>query len=414
MKKVMVLGAGRGQVPIIDICHKYNCYVITVSPKGDYPGLYVSDKVYYFDVTDKETIYMIAKNEQIDAVLTDQLDEGVLTAAYISEKLGINGISYNVALKFTNKQIMRESADKLGVSIPYSFIVSSLEDAIKKLNTEKKVSYPFMIKPVDSSASRGVFKIRSEIELREKFDISMSYSSSGFVIIENYISGQEFVVEAYTKNHITNNLIIGHRDYFSIPDTFIPSATVFIDANSIDNEIESRIAKINKELVQGFGLNFGITHAEFLYDKKNDIIYLVEIAARGGGVFISSDLIPSACGINALELLVKDCLNIAYEENFSLKKGASGYFCYLLPEGKVITLEGTSEVDKIDGILKSFFDNIAIGINAGPIIDKSSRKGPILVSGISKDNCYSVIEEVKKVLKIRVVNNNKVLDAIWN
>lgn len=208
--------------------------------------------------------------------------------------------------------------------------------------------------------------------------------------------------------------MVGHRDYFQIENTFIPNATVFVDAKSAKSNLEERLKNTNKRLVEGFGLNFGITHGEYIYSLEEDKIYLVEIAARGGGVFISSDLIPAACGINADDLLVRDVLGIQNEEKFHIRRGSSAYFCYLVPEGEVVALENTDKIDGMPGVIRAFFDNIELGMKSGSITDKSSRKGPILVHGMNKQDCYDAIDKVKAVLNIKIKTEEGVKDIIWH
>jgi biotin carboxylase len=400
IKKVMILGAGRGQLPIINICKEARCETIVISPEGNYPGFKYADRYYLLNVQEKEKILKIAKNEKINGILTDQLDEGVLTAAFIAEKLNIPGIGYDVALRFTNKYVMRENALALGINVPVYFGVGNVNEAC---NAAKKIGYPLIMKPADSSASRGVFLVDSETELCANFDESLRHSLINSVIVEQFIDGKEYCVESFTRNYKVENLVIGHRDYFNIPNKFIPRATVFIDADSATEEVEKRILKLNEKLVMGYGLNFGITHGEYLYDEKSDKIYLVEIAARGGGVFISSDLIPLGCGVDANRLLVENALGLnTVNEPIILKTGASSYFCYLLPEGKIISIENAEKIEKMDGVHKAFFDNVSVGMEISNVIDKSSRKGPILIYGKTKQDCYDVINNVKKVLRIEV------------
>ena len=415
MKNVLILGCGRGQIPIMKLCQSYGWNVIGVSPKGDYPGLEIADVVIYANVRDAEDVLDKIRigNICIDAVVTDQLDVGVLTAARIADELKLKGIGSNIATLFTNKYAMREKARELGFDVPCSVSADSYEQAVRLINDNNQLFYPLMLKPVDSDASRGVYKITNQEELFDKIPYSLNYSHSGKVILENYIAGKEYVVEAYTSNYKTTNLTVGHRDYFDIPDTFIPCATVFSDADSASSALEVRLKDINKKLVEGFGLPFGITHAEYLYDENADKIYLVEIAARGGGVFISSDLIPAACGVNANDLLVREVLSIDSQQIPALKKGAAAYFCYLTPKGTVVKIDGLEHVKKIKGVRKAFFDNIHIGQTNQSIKDKSSRKGPILVEGKTKADCYRVIKEVKNVLCIEVEDNGEKKGIIW-
>lgn len=410
MKKVMILGAGRGQIPIMEICKKYGWYVIAVSPEGNYPGLKVADEVFYENVKDCDSILEYAKKVEIKGIITDQLDAGVFTAAYVAEKMGLNGITADVARRFTDKYIMRQEAAKRGISVPPSVVISKYEEIEEKTANLK---FPLMMKPVDNAASRGVYKVNSMDEIRNNYERSLSYSRTKKIIIEEFICGKEYVVEAFTRNYKVKNLVVGHRDYFRIENVFIPNATVFIDADSANDAVEEALKEANEKLVKAFGLKFGITHAEFIYNEAEHKVYLVEIAARGGGVFISSDLIPMACGVNANELLVKEALGIPYDQTITLTRGASAYFCYLVPEGTVTKLDNVENVNKIEGVSKAFFDNIAIGMKTGLITDKSSRKGPILVKGKNKRECYSVIEEVKSVLDVKIKTQEDERDIIW-
>lgn len=414
MKWVMILGAGRGQIPIIDLCHKYDCNVAVVSPQGEYPGIKAADYVYYADVKDKENILQCAWEKKIKAILTDQLDAGVLTAAYVAEKLGIKGITLETALKFTNKNVMRQAAKSAGVAVPEFICIKTMDDVYAELKACPEMTFPLMMKPADGSASRGVYKVSSYSDIENKIKDSRQYSKSGEIILEQFIEGSEYVVEAFTRNYKTTNLVVGHRDYFSIKDTFIPNATVFRDAESADSELEKRLKEINRILVESFRLHFGITHGEYLYSPKEDKVYLVEIAARGGGVFISSDLIPYACGVNANDLLVREALGIDNGERITLKKGASAYFCYLVPEGEVVKLDNIDAINNLPGVKRAFFDNIELGMQTKSIKDKASRKGPILVSGATKKDCYDAIERVKEVIDIRVNTVCGEKEVIWD
>ncbi len=207
---------------------------------------------------------------------------------------------------------------------------------------------------------------------------------------------------------------MGHRDYFNVKGTFIPNATVFTDAETADSHIEQLLKKTNQKLIESFGLNFGITHGEYFYVEDTDEIYLVEIAARGSGVLVSSDLIEAACGVNANDLLVRTALGLKNDGVKNLRKGAAAYFCYLIPKGTVIKLENTNRVEGMEGVLKAFFDNIEVGMVSGSMRDKSSRKGPILVLGKSKEDCYSVAEQVRSVLEIKIETEDGIKNPVWN
>lgn len=411
MNKAVVLGAGQGQIPIIDLCHRYGWHVTCVSPEGDYPGFAVADETLIADVRDSEIVLDYCKENSIKAILTDQLDAGVATASYVSEALGLRGLSLAASSYFTDKYEMRLAACNAGVASPKIRRVGELEAAF---TAAEELGFPMMLKPVDSSASRGVHRVDTLQDIKECFDDSISYSKTGQVVLEEFIVGVEYVVEALTIDGITKNLVIGSREYFEIDNTFIPRSTIFTDAESACSHIELKVKETNSKLIRAFGANFAITHGEYLYNEEEDKVYLVEIAARGGGVFISSDLIPAACGIDANDLLVKSILGVEDKVTIPpLLQGASAYFCYLVPEGIVVSAEGFDEVAKLEGVLRIVTKNIFKGMKTSPIKDKSSRKGPILIRGDSKENCFEVFESARKMISIEVDTGNGIQSAIW-
>jgi len=408
----MILGAGGNQVPLINICKEYGLKTIVVSTDGNHPGFSIADYIYRVDVRDKDKVLYIAKAEGVIGVITTGTDVAVPTAAYVSDKLQLPGIGYSVSLKFTNKHIMYQEAEKIGVNVPEFSAVSSVGDAI---SVAESIGYPLVIKPADGSGSRGVFKVHNSDELNLYFHESFRCSAVGEVLIQEFIYGLEYAVEAFTNNFHVTNLIIGHRDYFNFPNMFIPKASIFTDADSAVSDVEKQILEVNNRLIVEFGLKFGISHAEYIYNKQRDKIYLIEIAARGGGVRISSDLIPLGCGISAEKLLVETILEKSAEnETIKLKKASSAYFCYMLPEGRIIRIENADAIEKIEGVQSAFFDDVFVGMDVPKVRDKTSRRGPILVSGRTKEDCYDVIDKVMEMLKIEVeTSSGDILGIQW-
>lgn len=412
-KSIIVLGASVGQLPLINLCKQMGYYVIAVSPKGRYVGLSVADEVLYENIRNKETILNFAREWNVVGIVSDQLDMAVPIVAFLSEKLHLRGIKPEIAEIYTNKAKMRILAQRAGVKIPNFIEAYTLLDALMKLSEQTQMTFPLMLKPIDSAASHGIHLLKTLQDLESYFEDAKKWSKTGFVIIEQYIDGQEYVVESYTHNFEPVVLAIGKRDYFNVEGAFIPRATVFKDSLSANQEIEKKLKQANVEFIKCSGLEFGITHGEFICEKKSGDIYLVEIAARGGGVQTSSDIIPAACGINVEELLIKDILGLYDDKPINIRPGAAGYFCYILPEGEIVEVRGCSDVEKITGVKAAFWNNVAVGDKVGPICDKASRKGPIVVEGSSVEECYSIADKVKSMLSIKVKTTFGTKDAIW-
>ena len=411
MNSVLIIGGGEGQVPLIDAAHNLGLQAVVVSPKGNYRGRLMADCVIEEDIRFPDRIVTNHEfgNKNIVAVVSDQLDEAVPIVAKLAEHFNVPGIGYDVAVRFKDKYVMRIAASRLGVAVPKCVFVEKIADLQK---TVEGLKYPVMIKPVDSASSRGVYKACNLDELSQYYLDSRRYSSVG-VIVEEYISGREYVVEGFTVDYHTKNLIVGHRDYFDVPGAFIPCATVFRDADSATDSLEERLKELNLKIVNGFGLKFGLTHAEYIYNEVEDKIYLVEIAARGGGVCISSDLVPAACGVDSISLYMRTALGEQIPP-VKLHKGAAAYFCYMLPEGNVASIDGVAKMQAVSGFIRAVLGNVEIGMHIAAARDKYSRKGPILVKGETKNDCYAAIEKIKKFFRVKVQTIDGMKESYWS
>ena len=408
-KKVMILGAGECQIPIIKLAQRMGFQVIVVSVVGDYPGFSIADKAYQIDVRAKERILAVARQEAISAILTDQTDLPVPTVAYVAEQLGLPGIGCECALRFTNKHEMRRYCKLIGVPIPSYYQASSWEEAKEKALL---IGFPCIIKPVDNQGSRGVAKVNDTDDLKAKFRRAIQYSGCNSVIIEEFFSGTEVVVQGFVSNYQPRNLLIGDRYYFDLPNLFIPKQTIF--PSTLRPDLKQKVLDLNSLLIKSFAPKFGITHCEYLVNESSGEIRLVEAAIRGGGVFISSDLVPLACGVDVNEPLFRCALgeNVSIESQ-ELKNGSSAYVCFCLPEGFVLNVQGLDKVVSLPGVHKAHCGYIKPGYRANPIQDKTGRLGPILFSGKDRAECDERIEYVKQLLTIKVQTATDVKGIIW-
>lgn len=405
----MIIGAGENQVPIINLAKQKGYYTIAVSIDGDYPGFKCCDQKCIVDVREKEYILNIAKKEKICGILTDQTDIAVPTVAYVAEKLGLPGIGYECALCFTDKVKMRKCCEGTDITTIGYHQASIYEEAKKSIG---QLRLPLIIKPVDNQGSRGVSRIDSYENFHEKFSLAKKYSASGTVIIEEFFQGQEIVIEGFASNFQFQNLIIGDSENFDISDMFIPRQRLF--PTTLNREFTNKVLALNKKLVEKMGLKFGITHSEYLVNENSGEICLMEIAARGGGVFISSDLIPLGCRIDVNDLLIELATGgTAAIDMQKFIEASSGYLCFMLPEGIIRKVEGLKETNDIEGVHRACFDNIYVGRKISGIKDKTSRLGPILIANENRTGLQETINKIKNTLNIEVETENGIKTIIW-
>lgn len=410
-QKLMILGAGKFQVPIIKQAQQMGFETITVSIDGNYPGFSVAHRRYKIDVREKERILEIARREEICGILTDQTDISVPTVAYVAEKMRLPGNSLDCAFRFTNKYQMRQLCKKIGIPTPIYFPASSMVEAQENA---QQLGFPLVMKPVDNQGGRGVTRVNHPDELEVKFKDAMGHSTCGLVILEEFLSGREIVVEGFVSDYRYSNLVIGDREYFAIPDTFIPSQTMF--PSNLNGHLIRKLLDLDCYLIKSFNPQFGLTHSEYVVDESGENVWLIETAIRGGGVFISSDLVPLSCGVNVNLLLIE--LASGREQRVALEKNklwnrAAGYVCFYLPEGVIRRIDGVASVESLPGVHKAYLQDFEVGERIRPITNKTMRLGPILVTGQDRQACQDTVQQVRHTLVVEVETREGIEGIRW-
>jgi carbamoyl-phosphate synthase large subunit len=163
-----------------------------------------------------------------------------------------------------------------------------------------------------------------------------------------------------------------------------------------------------------FNLKNGITHAEYIIDKKTKQVYLLEIAARGGGVYISSDLIPLLTNLNSNTFLLKNALGEEFQYSIqNVSNIAVGYIAFYLPAGEVMSLSGIEEVDKLKEVIKHNLHSIKLNQQIESLKNKTARK-IILIKSSNRTELDSIIERLKIIIKITVKTKDGMSGAIWD
>ena len=408
MKKLLIIGAGIGQVHIVKLAKQMGLYVIVVSPKGNYPAIDIADELFECDIYEYDKIVEFARANHIDAVTSDQNDLMVPTVAYVAEHLGLPGNTYEQALSYCDKNRFREICRSVNIPVPASISVD---------NTTFPESFnyplPWIVKPSDSQSSIGISKINSREEYEGAIAYALSKSKHHTAIVEQFFTGDELVCEGFVYNGKYYNLFFGDRRYFK--GTLIPSQTLF--PSLIEEEIKSKILACEQRFSQKVNASFGIIHSEYLVNRQTGEFIVVESAIRGGGVYISSHLVPLATGIDVNTLLLKCALG--EEKDIDIdgylanhRQGSSAYVCFYLPEGKITSVEGLEKVAGIPGVAMCDIRNLEVGHISEKMVAKGMRKGPILIHGKSRNELENIIEKIQDTIKVKL-DNTASNSTIW-
>lgn len=295
MKKILILGAGIIQVPIIKKAKESGYYTIVADYDPKAPGFKYADKVSTVSTIDKEAVLSLAQEEQIDGILTTS-DYPVNVVAYVGKKLGLPAMSQDVAEICTDKYLQRTLFLNNHIKTPFFKLCSEDQDL------DEFKEFPYIVKPSDSSASRGVKKVSNSEELKNAFYDALSYSRTNHVLIESFIEGREFSVETLTQDgfthivNITEKITKGEECGYFVEDVHLePARLTNEERNLITDEVLGAISVI--------GFNNCPSHTEVKLNEKG--AYIIEIACRLGGDYITSDLVPLSTGVDMLDNLIR-------------------------------------------------------------------------------------------------------------
>ena len=382
MKNILIIGAGDFQLPLVQRASRSYNVLLAAPVISDAFKPYITDSL-LIDVRDKESILEFARERSICGVITDQTDIAVRSVAYVAEKLGLPGIGYETGCLFTDKSLMRDRMAQLGIKLLPHRTVSSLEEALAYYD---EIGGSIIIKPLDTQGSRGVQICRSAEDLKSKYAEAARWSSNHSVLIERFATGREFLVEGLAVDYIFPTVV--------------------------DDGLRQRVLDLNTKIITGFGLKQGITHSEFIMD--GDDIYLIETAARGGGVFISSDLISLSCGLDTEGFL----LDIASGRQKGLpeilpQQCVCGYLAFYVPEGKILRVSGVKEVQALPYVHRNQLGKLKAGTeNKEGHTDKTSRIA-LIVSAPDRVTFAERAARIREMLQVDTETPDGIKPLIW-
>ena len=397
-KRLLVVAGGVWQVPLIKKAKELGCYVINSNLYENSAGFEFSDASAVADVRDKEKNLQIAKQYNIQGVVTDQSDIAVPTVAYIADNLKLPSIGYESAKLFTNKFQMRQFCMNNGFPCPEFKLCNCIEQSIDAL---KKAGGKVIIKPVDSQSSRGIHIVNNENNIQEYFEDAKQYSGDGeSVIVERYIEGTEFTVDGIKTSAGHTSLCISQKNHFQYNES-IANELFFSHTNKkFDYEL---LKKTNDALINATNLPYGLTHAEYKFEDGK--YYLIEMAARGGGTKIASDIVPVMSGVDNYKFLIRQTLGIQDQERYAIDPKLDGrcavlkFLDFPIVNKPVKKIDGIQEIRKWTNVI-----DIQLEFQSGDIIkraqDDRSRVGFYIAYEENEEKLRNLMSEIEETIKV--------------
>lgn len=322
MKKLLLLGGSAQQVVAIEKAKRLGYYTVLCDYLPDNPGQYAADAFYLVSTTDKDAVLQVARKENVDGVLAYASDPAAPTAAYVAEMMGLPTNPCASVEILSNKDLFRRFLGEHGFCTPYA---EGFDDLASAQSARARFRLPVLVKPVDSSGSKGITRLDDWNALKASFQTAMRFSRTGRVIIEEFvekfgyqIAGDGLAIDGKLVFRCFAN---DHFDPLS-PNPFVPISASFpynmpaAVQNKIHNEIQRLLTLLN---MRTSCYNFDIR-----IDSDYNV-YLMEVAPRDGGNYIPQ-VIFYATGVDLVECAIRAA--IGETPDLSAGRDFQGFWSY--------------------------------------------------------------------------------------
>ncbi len=392
---LLILGAGQMQLPAIQTAKSMGLRVIAIDPDPKAPGLALADFSYTFDLGKIDKCLAIARRHAIHAVLSLASEYPIPTIAALCQVLDLSGLNPLTAEGATNKRVMRELLAKADVPIPRSVAVYNLSQAKSSCaNTPGEK----IVKPVMSHGGRGVTQLSACAtgqQISTAFNHALKSTRAAGVLIEEFVPGPEFSVEAMTFNGITKIVAITDK-LTSGPPHFVELG--HSQPTQLDKEQSSQLEQITRKAIHAIGIDWSPSHTEIKLTPQGPKV--IEIGARLGGGFITSHLVPYSTGVDMVKASIQLALGQSPDIEIKHNKGAAVGFI-TAPTGQITSLQGMERCLCSLG-LKSMSLYVSQGDQVCELKDASGRLGHIICTAADPKAALARVEMAKNEIEIRV------------
>lgn len=306
-KKLMLLGGSRYAIPVIEAAHELGVYVITCDYLPDNVAHKYSDEYCNVSIIDKDAVLEAAKKRSIDGIMSFACDPGVVTAAYVAEKMGLPSCgSYESVCILQNKDLFRKFLRDHGFTVPVAKGYYSVEEAKKDVDL---FNWPVIVKPTDSAGSKGVTRVDDPAQLEQSIRYAMSFSHCDQFIIEDFIEkkGCSSDSDSFSVNGELKFVSFSSQLFDeSCENPYTPSAYSW--PASISAEHQQELAGEIQRLLKLLGMRTSVYNIE-VRESTNGKAFIMELSPRGGGNRLS-EMVRYATGVDLITNAVRAAIGL--------------------------------------------------------------------------------------------------------
>lgn len=396
--KIMQLGGSSQQIPALLCAHGLGYTTILCDYLKDNPGQEFCDIFYEVSTTDMDAVLEVAMKEKIDGILAYASDPAAPTAAYVAEKLGLPTNPYKSVKLLSTKDAYRRFLKSNGFYTPRFESYDHLNQAISGLRNFK---LPILLKPVDSSGSKGIFKIETVMDLESHWSESIRYSRVQRCILEEFVDQKDYQV-AGDGISVDGRLIFScfGNDHFDSENIypFVPVAASF--PSILPKRIQ---VKIRSEIQRVFTL-LELRNGTYNFDIRitpSEDVFLMEIGPRSGGNYIPQ-VIRYLTGVDSVLFAVQSAVGNISNWDFNYQQnGFYGYFALHVRQSGILKGIHIDNDIKLKHILEMHLIK-SIGEHVDVFSGANKSIGILIMRFDSQKQMLDMCDHPEKWLEIKV------------
>jgi biotin carboxylase len=390
-----MLGGADIQVSAIKRAKELGCYVITCDYLPNNPGHAFADEYHNVSTTDREAVLALARSLNLDGILAYASDPAAPTAAYVAEMFGLPGNPYLAVEILSRKDLLRQFMHEHGFRAPKAISSSSYREA---LEFHQSLQSDSIIKPVDSSGSKGIFRLSKGKSFEGLFHEAMRFSKLGLVVVEEFIEklgyqigGDGFLVDGQLVFRCFGDI------HFSKTNPLLPCSVSL--PSSHEPDIIQRVHSEVQSLLSAIGMQTGALNFDILVNKSKEVCIL-EIGPRNGGNMIP-ELTELCTGVDMKTYSIRaalglDCSGLQLGEE---RKAFAHYVVHAPLDGVVQSVEQSKQ---LRSCIRYEHYNFKPGDQVERFNSSANRLGVLLLEHADQHALIELIDHMHEHLRINL------------
>lgn len=390
-KKLLIQGAGRGNLGLIKTAKAHGVYTVVTGLGGDFPCNAYADKLRNADISNPDAVLKVAIEENIDGAIICCSDTGLKAIGRCNDVMGLIGLTEKSADESSNKLLMKKRLMEAGVRTARFQKIHSVDELA---SVADKIGYPLIIKAVDLQGSRGINIVKDESNLLSAFQDTMSLTRKDFCIVEEFLVGEEFGAQAFVY-HGEVLFVLPHGDETLMCKTAVPVGH-YMPYSINESLLDDTYVQV-KEAIKALSFDNCAVNVDLI--DKDGKAYIIELTGRVGANCLP-ELTSNYFGINYYEMILATCLGESPLSIFEKRQTPCATLARMVRSDRSGIVKSL-RVPKIEGVQIQMF--IREGSEVRVFSNCNDAIGEVIVKGETLCECERIMDKTLSLIKVQLI-----------